>query len=439
MRGARGGPGGRAGDPRPAHRRVRRAGRGRPRARTCSRRPRTSSRRRRSTTGSGSSRSRRATSTSTDSRAPLHPARRLHRPAAGRQRARGRPRRRRPRRRDHARLRARDAAVGDDVRAVTGPGPQGADYRNRIFMMTGEIPFAGHPSLGTAAAVARARGERERDLRPADASRAAADRRRARRDCARASRCSRSRRRSAPELDPAEVLGRVGLSAADADPRLPCQVVSTGRAAGARLRGRRRRRSAAPCPTTTASARCSATHEAITLYLAARRPGAGPRARALVPGAPRDGRGPGDRLGRRPAVRVRGRAHRRASGSRSTRASRWGAPSVLRARDRGRPRAGGRRRRDPGRGHRPSGRLTDSGAPICCRSRRSCRRDDHADRATLDGTVSAAASNSRTRHLPDNQRWYPSCPGVIHRVSGNELAHGPRGLGRAARGHAHLM
>src|SRR4051812_25288380 len=35
----------------------------------------------------------------------------------------------------------------------------GADYRHRIWMPTGEIPFAGHPSLGTAAAVARARGE----------------------------------------------------------------------------------------------------------------------------------------------------------------------------------------------------------------------------------------------------------------------------------------
>ena len=92
-----------------------------PRATTCSRRPRTSCRRRRSTTGCGSSRSRRATSTSTDSRAPLHPAGRLHRPAAGRQRARGRPRRRRPLRRGHARLRARDAAVGDLVRPVARP------------------------------------------------------------------------------------------------------------------------------------------------------------------------------------------------------------------------------------------------------------------------------------------------------------------------------
>ena len=35
----------------------------------------------------------------------------------------------------------------------------GADYRNRIWMMQGELPFAGHPSLGTAVAVARARGD----------------------------------------------------------------------------------------------------------------------------------------------------------------------------------------------------------------------------------------------------------------------------------------
>jgi trans-2,3-dihydro-3-hydroxyanthranilate isomerase len=35
----------------------------------------------------------------------------------------------------------------------------GADYRNRIFMTTQELPFAGHPSLGTAVAVAVARGE----------------------------------------------------------------------------------------------------------------------------------------------------------------------------------------------------------------------------------------------------------------------------------------
>jgi trans-2,3-dihydro-3-hydroxyanthranilate isomerase len=33
-----------------------------------------------------------------------------------------------------------------------------SDYRHRIFMVSGEIPFAGHPSLGTAAIVAHAEG-----------------------------------------------------------------------------------------------------------------------------------------------------------------------------------------------------------------------------------------------------------------------------------------
>ena len=44
---------------------------------------------------------------------------------------------------------------------VQSSNAEGADYRNRIFTIAGEIPFAGHPSLGTAAVVAAARGERE--------------------------------------------------------------------------------------------------------------------------------------------------------------------------------------------------------------------------------------------------------------------------------------
>ncbi|HEX4806428.1 MAG TPA: PhzF family phenazine biosynthesis protein [Conexibacter sp.] len=40
----------------------------------------------------------------------------------------------------------------------------GADYRNRIWTVERELPFAGHPSLGTAVAVARA------DSHPADTS-----------------------------------------------------------------------------------------------------------------------------------------------------------------------------------------------------------------------------------------------------------------------------
>src|SRR5882757_787245 len=38
-------------------------------------------------------------------------------------------------------------------------GDSECDYRNRIWMRTGELPLAGHPSLGTAVAVARRRGE----------------------------------------------------------------------------------------------------------------------------------------------------------------------------------------------------------------------------------------------------------------------------------------
>jgi len=45
--------------------------------------------------------------------------------------------------------------------ASTGAAGRGADYRNRIWTISGEIPFAGHPSLGTAVAVAIDRGESE--------------------------------------------------------------------------------------------------------------------------------------------------------------------------------------------------------------------------------------------------------------------------------------
>jgi len=44
---------------------------------------------------------------------------------------------------------------------VQAPNADGADYRNRIFTIEREIPFAGHPSLGTAVAVARWRGLEE--------------------------------------------------------------------------------------------------------------------------------------------------------------------------------------------------------------------------------------------------------------------------------------
>jgi trans-2,3-dihydro-3-hydroxyanthranilate isomerase len=103
----------------------------------------------------------------------------------------------------------------------------GADYRHRIWMTTGEIPFAGHPSLGAAAAVACARRERRATyvqqtrpgLQPIEVE-----------SDGRVARVSMLQEPAAfgDELDGADVLPMLGLEPADADPALPSQVVSTG-------------------------------------------------------------------------------------------------------------------------------------------------------------------------------------------------------------------
>jgi trans-2,3-dihydro-3-hydroxyanthranilate isomerase len=103
----------------------------------------------------------------------------------------------------------------------------GADYRNRIWMPTGEIPFAGHPSLGTAAAVARARGEATvtytqqtgSGLQPVDVE--VAD------GTVRASMLQEPAEFGA-ELEAGAVLPGAGLAGEDGHPELPCQVLSTG-------------------------------------------------------------------------------------------------------------------------------------------------------------------------------------------------------------------
>lgn len=110
------------------------------------------------------------------------------------------------------------------VQTATEPG---ADYRNRIFDPGREIRFAGHPSLGTAVAVAHARGERDvsyvqqtgAGLQPIDVTLDAT--------AARASMLQEPPT-FGPELDPGEVLPLAGLSPDDADPRLPVQLVGTG-------------------------------------------------------------------------------------------------------------------------------------------------------------------------------------------------------------------
>jgi trans-2,3-dihydro-3-hydroxyanthranilate isomerase len=102
-----------------------------------------------------------------------------------------------------------------------------ADYLNRIFTVAGEIPFAGHPSLGTAVAVALARGERETayvqqtgvGLQPIDVR---LD------DEGGFASMLQERVTFGPELDARHVLAAVGLVVGEADRELPPQVASTG-------------------------------------------------------------------------------------------------------------------------------------------------------------------------------------------------------------------
>jgi trans-2,3-dihydro-3-hydroxyanthranilate isomerase len=121
---------------------------------------------------------------------------------------------------------ARETKLSETTFVQTAGDP-GADYRNRIWMTTGELRFAGHPSLGTAVAVARARGEREAryvqqtgaGLQPIDVEIGG-----------RVDRASMLQEPAAfgEEVEPARALGALGLSDADAHPELPPQVVGTG-------------------------------------------------------------------------------------------------------------------------------------------------------------------------------------------------------------------
>ncbi len=105
----------------------------------------------------------------------------------------------------------------------------GADYRNRIWMMTGEIALGGHPSLGTAVAVARARGqERVTYVQQTPAGNQPVDVR-IDGDDARASMLQEPPI-FGEEPSPADVMAAAGLSAVEAHPDLPPQVVSCGSA-----------------------------------------------------------------------------------------------------------------------------------------------------------------------------------------------------------------
>ncbi len=102
-----------------------------------------------------------------------------------------------------------------------------ADYRNRIWTPVEEIPFAGHPSLGTAVAVALVRGDVYVEYR--QQTHAGIQPVRVSRDGGRAhASVLQERAQFGAVVDPAAVTAAVGLQPADAHPTLRPQHVSTG-------------------------------------------------------------------------------------------------------------------------------------------------------------------------------------------------------------------
>jgi trans-2,3-dihydro-3-hydroxyanthranilate isomerase len=108
----------------------------------------------------------------------------------------------------------------------------GADYRNRIWTVEREIPFAGHPSLGTAVAVARAEhgadhvGE-HRYVQQTGAGEQPIDVRLNGQDAAYASMLQEPPV-FGPRVDQAEALAAIGLAPGDGAADLQPQIVSTG-------------------------------------------------------------------------------------------------------------------------------------------------------------------------------------------------------------------
>ena len=110
---------------------------------------------------------------------------------------------------------------------VQAPRAPEADYRNRIWTVAEEVPFAGHPSLGTAVAVALRSGETEvtytqethAGLQPVNVSRAG--------DRASAS-VLQGPVDFKEELDADEVMAAIGLAPDAAHPDWAPQLVTTG-------------------------------------------------------------------------------------------------------------------------------------------------------------------------------------------------------------------
>jgi trans-2,3-dihydro-3-hydroxyanthranilate isomerase len=161
----------------------------------------------------------------------------------------------------------------------------GADYRNRIFTVERELPFAGHPSLGTAVAVARAEHGAAQDgaprtlryvqqtgagLQPIDVHLHDAHR-------AHASMLQEPAELGA-ELSRAPVVAAIGLTPEHADRALPPQLVGSG-LTQLILPLRDREALARARPDWPAVERLLAAHGAAVLYAAVCEP-ASARARA---------------------------------------------------------------------------------------------------------------------------------------------------------------
>jgi trans-2,3-dihydro-3-hydroxyanthranilate isomerase len=112
---------------------------------------------------------------------------------------------------------------------VQAPTTVGATYRHRIWTPTGELPFAGHPSVGTAVAYTLHRGLEQAELVQETPSGLQALRATA--DPDRRGGSARLRQGDlslGAEIDPAAILRAFGLDPADAHPDLPAQLASTG-------------------------------------------------------------------------------------------------------------------------------------------------------------------------------------------------------------------
>ncbi len=124
---------------------------------------------------------------------------------------------------------ARETGLSETTFVQTA-GVAGADYRNRIFDTRRELPLAGHPSLGTAVAVAQRRGElRARYVQQTPAGQQLVEVELAD-DGGGAARASMLQEPAqfGALADPALVLAAAGLAPDDGHPDHPPQEVSTG-------------------------------------------------------------------------------------------------------------------------------------------------------------------------------------------------------------------